>query len=149
MPYTTPAEVRGVLVADGAASPSSDTSTAASMSDAALQAEIDEAIAEVDSKLHGASWPDPAPTVIRMIARDIAAYLATLKHRRGQPLDVDDPVRLRYGHAARLLDDIASGRAEIPDRAGQSALVAVNPYEGTLFRPQDLGLRTSTAPRSM
>ena len=142
MPYTTPTAVREVLVAGGGASPSSDQSTAASMTDAQLQPAIDEAIAEVDARLRGAPFSDPAPRVVQDMARDLAAYLATLTHRKDVELEDAKPVYRRYIRARDLLRDLAKGDAELPvePAGGVSVPVVKNPYEGSLFRPQDLGL---------
>ncbi len=53
MAYATPADVRSALATDGGEYPSEDDSTAASMSDVALQGDIVEAQAVVDSYLRG------------------------------------------------------------------------------------------------
>lgn len=138
MPYATASEVRGVLAPGGA-----DPSTATTLDDAGLNQAIAEATAEVDARLRGAPFPDPAPDVVRTVTRDIAAYLATLVHRRGVPLNIDDPIRLRFQWARDLLAALAAGKAELPSAPGEGPVASVvNLYEGTLFTPTDLGLRS-------
>lgn len=144
MAYATPQTVRQALSPDGTNAPG----TAASLSDAQILDAISEATTELDGRLaarYKVPFPDPAPALIQAVVRDIAAYLATLTYRKGNPLLPDDPVRLRYSRASSMLTDIAAGKVElpaggitVPETGGHAAVV--NPYEGDLFELRDLGL---------
>lgn len=145
MAYLTPNELRAVLNPDG---DNTDLGSAAGMSDTALQVALDDAQAEVDGKLAARTQvplATPVPQLVRAIVVDIAAFLATLTARRGDPMGTDDPVRLRYERAAKLLDDIAAGRQPLPDPLadrewpGQASAV-VNGYDGQLLGPADAGM---------
>lgn len=146
MAYLTPAELRTILNPDG---DDTDEGSAAGMSDAQLQVALDDAQAEVDGKLAARTTvplATPLPRLIRSLVADIAAYLATLTDRRSDPMGADDPVRLRYVRAAKLLDELAAGRHPLPsplseaDWANQSS-AAVNPYDGQMMTPADAGMQ--------
>lgn len=100
----------------------------------------------MDSKLAGryaVPFADgDVPGLVALLTRDVAAYGATLTHRRFQPLDERHPVALRYAKATALLDALSDGDAAIPGEAVSAAgAVAVeNPYDGTLFLPEDFDL---------
>jgi phage gp36-like protein len=148
MPYATADSVREALVAEGR---DAAGGTAASLSDEALQDAITEATAEVNGRVKGDPYPDPAPPLIAAVTRDIAAYLATLTFRRGNPLPPDHPVRLRYNRAEQLLERIGQGKIDLPDTPSgpvSSRATVVNFYDGDLFTLEDLGLGpASTLPR--
>lgn len=137
MAYASPDDVRSVL----APGRDTDASTAASMSDGDLQAALDDAATEIDSRLRGrvATPLDPVPGIAKDVNRDIAAYLATLTFRRGDPLPPEDPVRLRYMRATGLLDRLAKGEIEIAETPASEAAV-VNSYDGELFSERSQGL---------
>lgn len=137
--YTIPARVRAVV-----APAASTEGSASGLSDSELQEAIDEASTIIDSRLasdYTVPFPDPPPAV-QIIARDLAAYLATLTYRKGNPLPDNDPVARRYAVATGLLDEIVKGKAILPQLgsgdAGQAAVQ--NAYEGDLFRLEDFGL---------
>lgn len=137
--YTTPTEVREALAATG------DTAgTAAALSDDDIQAEIDDVTAEIDGKVAGAPFDPVVPRVVTIVARDIAAYLATLKHRKAQTMAERHPVQLRYDRAVGLLAAMAAGTLDLTDdseAAGASTGAVVNtlPEEG-FWDLADLGL---------
>lgn len=122
----------------------SDTTnaTAAALTDGQLQESIDEATAQVNGKARGAPYNDPAPPLIAQVTRDLAAYFATLTHRRSQPLPADHPVALRYAAASRMLDGMQKGTVELPAPPAGSveASAVVNQLDGALFPLEGLGL---------
>ncbi len=148
MAYTTPAEVKQALAAGGT---DATGATAAAMSDADIQDSIDEAIAEIDAKLPGDPYPDPAPELVERVATNIAAYLATLTHRKNNQLPQDHPVRLRYMRARELLEGMAKGDVELPapPAGGASTGHVENMYDGDLFVLSDLGLGPATHRREL
>jgi len=141
--YITLANLRATLAPDGAA----DESTAASMTDAALTREIVRAQAEVDGHLldrYGAPFSDAeVPALIKSITEDIAAYLATLTHRRTGSLDENDVIWLRYSRASALLERIGEGAIDL-GVAGTGVVsvgpTVVNPSHDVLFPLDSLGL---------
>jgi phage gp36-like protein len=143
-PYVTLAQVRDALAPSGSLTPG--VATAASLSDAELTSAIADAQTEVDARLQGYS-PAPfdvsaIPPIVTRITRDIAAYLATLTFRQGDPMLPDHPVSLRYAAAQALLTAIAKGTMEAPGAPVDSSGVAeeqtaavINPYETWRARP--------------
>lgn len=144
--YTSPVAVRRVLSPDG---DRTDTGSAASLSDDDLEQAIAEAQAEIDARLasrYTVPFSFPVPVVIEQATRDIAAYLGTLTFRRGDPIDANDPVQLRYNRAQALLASIQAGKTELPvgsdgplSEATADAEV-INPYDGDLFQLSDFAL---------
>lgn len=144
MPYTTPSAVRFVLTADG---DPSDPSSAAGFDDSMLTGPCQQASDEVDARLGGRYTvpfdPNNTPTVVTDIATDIAAYLATLTFRGGQPVETTDPIYLRYLRALAFLKDITTGVATLPTPQAGAPLgevVSANPTVGPLFGPEDFAL---------
>lgn len=139
--YVTADEVRKVLAPDGA----EDQSTAAQMTDAALEEAIGTAQAEVDARLRDRyTVPfDPAepPRLVAEITRDIAAYLATLTHRRAGDVDENETVRLRYTRAKELLELASSGEIELG--IGSDDLEVT--LEPTVVNPRDYDLFNDAA----
>lgn len=143
--YTTIDAVRQVLSPDG--DPSATLGTAASLSDEEIQEAIDEGAAEIDARLgarYTVPFEAPIPSILEKLNRDIAAYLATLVYRRGDPIDSNDPVQLRYNRAQGLLTAIQNGKAELSVDTGALAesgdAEVINPYEGDLFELGDFAL---------
>lgn len=142
--YTTVDDLRLALSPGG----TTDPGTAAVLADGELADAIAEAQQEVDARLsdRGAPFPtDAVPGLVAQITRDLAAFKATLVHRKGHPVDVSDPVRLRYDHALALLRQLGTGEVDLPgtdDETGPGAAVLLNPYEGAMFQLDDLGLGT-------
>ncbi len=151
--YCTVTALRAVLSAQG----QTDTATAASLSDAALQAAIDDATLEVNAQLgarYDVPFDDdregqarPVPGVVANLTRDIAAYKATLTYRRGAPLEPTDPAVLRYQMAAKLLTALMKGTATLslenspaPDQAVQINGQPFNLACGPLFAEHDFGM---------
>lgn len=135
MPYVTNADVRNALAPDGA----NDESTAAQMSNAAIDRAILDAQAEVDGHLrdrYAAPLANP-PQLVKSITADIAAYLATLTHARNSALPENHPVWLRYSRASALLERLGSGAMDLEDEPASEALpiepVVVNPRSHDLF----------------
>jgi phage gp36-like protein len=147
--YTTPNGVRLILAPEG----NPDPSTAAGLSDVELQEAIDEGASEINARLgsrYSVPFAGAVPTLIEKLNRDIAAYLANLVYRRGDPLDVDDPVRLRYNRARDLLNQLAKGEVSLLGEAGivegeGAEAFVVNPYDGNLFVLDDFSLGTREA----
>lgn len=146
MAYTTPAAVRSVLAPDGN---DADPSSAAGLDDATLVGPCQQASDEVDARLSTRYTtpfpPNAIPTVVQSITADIAAYLATLIYRKGQPVEPTDPVYLRWHRAQAFLKDLTSGAAQLSGVAavgpGAGSVVVSNPI-GTvpLFGPDDYDL---------
>jgi phage gp36-like protein len=143
--YTTPNGVRLILAAEG----NTDPSTAASLSDEELQEAIDEGAVEINARLgsrYSVPFAGAVPSLIEKMNRDIAAFMANLVFRRGNPVDVDDPVRLRYNRARDLLNQLAKGEVELLGASGpiaaSSSEVAVENvlYDGNLFALEDFDL---------
>lgn len=149
--YATLADVRLALAPQSAdpSQPSTDLTTAASLSNEQLTDSILEAMSTVDTYIGSmATWDrtiEPAREPIRWLTRDIAAYLAALVYRRGKDLADTDPIVRRYNHAMRTLTAIAAGTITVlPDPntpvEGGGDAEAYNLYEGRLFGPEDQGL---------
>lgn len=138
--YTSVADLRGALAPAGDAS----AATAASLPDAELTDAIDEAGQEVDARLsdrYTVPFGEPFPPLVVQITRDLAAWRATLTHRRSNPVDPNDPVRLRYMDALALLKQIGKGEVDL-DVAGTGAgePTVINPLSTDLFSLADVGL---------
>jgi phage gp36-like protein len=136
--YTALTDLRYALAPGGG----SDPATASSLTDVELGDAIEEASAEVDAELaalYAVPLDDPVPPIVARITRDIAAYLATLTHRRGVPLSTDDPARLRGDQARALLRRIGSGQAGLVGVGGTSdaadGSAVANPYSGEMWAP--------------
>lgn len=152
MPYTDPETVRTILAPDG----STGLGSAASMSDSAIQQAIDEATSEIDGTL-SVRYPVPfgdedgetVPALVATIARDNAAYLATLTYRQGAPLPTGHPILLRYARSSLMLANIAKGIISLnvePDPPMESSAgeaTVINPYTGNLFTLEDAGIGRS------
>lgn len=144
--YTTIEDLRLALAPQGDQGPA----TAAALSDDELQDAIVEAGREVDARLGGRyTVPfnlDQAPPLVAQITRDLAAYSATLTHRRHHALADNHPVVLRYQAAKALLADLQTGKATLEGAgpAGEprpsAEATVVNPYEGHLFGLEDAGI---------
>lgn len=141
--YTSAANVREALSREEAGS----RGTAAALSDAKLNAQIDAAEAEINAMLltrYVVPFEVPAPLLVKSITEDIAAYLATLTYRQGRDLGRDDPVALRYDRARQLLTKISNGNADLGITSDQetsgSIGAPVNRNAGRLFGLSDFGL---------
>lgn len=117
-------------------------SSAASLSDDQMDAEISRAEVEIDTALSPvyATPFEPVPTAIELIARDISAFFADLTFRKGNAYDSQfDPVLMRYQAARRILDGLASGKYSLDalpsDRFGAEV---INPYDGDLITIEHL-----------
>jgi phage gp36-like protein len=141
--YTTRDEVRLALSPDGDVT---DEGSAASLADNDLDDAVADAQAEVDGKIGGGRFnAATVPELVQNLTRDIAAYLATLTHRRGDPIDPNDPVQKRYDRAQSLLAGIQSGKIELsgePEADSVDATIA-NVYEGDLFTLASMGIGAS------
>lgn len=148
MAYATVTDVRQALAPDGAST--ATLGTAASLDDGDLTDHIAEAQAEIDARL-SARYSVPfadgdVPSLVNKIARDIAAYLATLTYRRNTPLPEADPVALRYARALALLTGAQKGDIQLVGddgdvgQAAEAYVVNTLGYEGSLFDLQDFSL---------
>lgn len=106
--YTDVGAVRLALSPGG---DGSDLGSAASLADPDLLSAVDDATNEINGKIAARyTLPiEPQPAILNRIARDIAAYFATLTYRRGDPILPGDPVQLRYNAAEALLAQIQAG----------------------------------------
>jgi hypothetical protein len=104
-----------------------------------------EASAEVDAKVKGAPFTT-VPPIVQSITRDVAAYKATLTHRKGLELPPTHPVALRFAWAENMLTPRHSGQARsLPGHGGTAGDVAVaNGYEGDLFTLEGEGIGADT-----
>jgi len=125
MSYCAPADVRRVMAKDAAATSGQGTQsrgTAASLSDADIQAHINDASAEVDAALTSAPsnyvlpFPvgDPPSGLVFAITRDIAAYRATLEWKKGALVPADSATQKRQDFAEGLLARIQAGTLVLP-----------------------------------
>ena len=87
-----------------------------------------------------------APQPVRYWTRDIAAFLATLTHRKGKDLGEDDPIRLRYNMVMGFLMAVRDHKMNLDlpvvgsDAGADGGVTVVNLYEGKLFDLEDVGL---------
>ncbi len=141
-PYSTVENLRMALAPSGVDQRTGDT--AAGMTNTQLIDAINEAAGEVDLRLarRYAVPFAPVPPIVSQLTRDIAAYTATLTHRRGNTLDADHPVRLRYTKAVELLTALANGTIEIEGASGgdDAQATVVNVGETALFAAEDFGI---------
>lgn len=126
-----------------------DVASAASLDDTDLDAAIGDAADEVAARIgNQVALPlaDPAPSLAVTLVVDIAAYLATLTWRRGDPLPAGHPVGLRYERAQNLLTLITAGKAALTsgedDQSGSvdvgaADVTVINPNAGPLFDTTD------------
>lgn len=140
MAYTTPDRLKLVMAGDyNAAGPD----TPASLSEEALLDAIGRAESRVDARLSRqyAVPFDPPGDLIVSVTEGLAAFYATLTARRGAPVDREDPARLRYEDALKMLDQLASGDLVIGSVDTSTGEVgSVQPYYGDLFVPEDFHL---------
>lgn len=139
--YTSIPDLRDALAPRG----KQDDATAAALSNAELADQILEAQQQIDAQL-AQRYTVPfavgeVPQLVAQLTRDIAAYTATLVHRRHHPLADNHPVLLRYRGAIALLGKLAKGDAEIPGLSGSQGSGQVYlPYSGDLFGAADFGI---------
>lgn len=140
MAYVTVADLKAALQDAGGIG----ARTAAVLPDGRLQANIDEAAAEVTGRLtRSYTLPDPGadplvvpdgiPALLRTIILGIAAYLATLEFNGSQALEERDPIQLRYTRALDLLKQVAKGDLVVPGvdpNAGESPSGEPEIYQG-------------------
>lgn len=163
--FATVRDVRLALTPDG---DTADQSTAASMSDVALQDALDEAesivrmhveqryaVPEPDTLVvvgdGPGNSPDPTETVplaphpIRGWTRTIAAYLATLTNSRNEDVVDDDPIVRRYNMTMDFLTRVKTGNLSLDlpavgvDESGGDVFV-INITDSPLFRLADFHL---------
>jgi len=86
------------------------------------------------------------PDIIISLTIDVACYYATLAYRKNKPLDVRDPVQLRYTAALADLKAIQEGQIMAsPEQLNQSVVPGgrrINTIPG-IFTPYDSGTRLS------
>lgn len=147
--YTTVADVRAKLYGSQDYPISGrGVGTAADISDAQIETEIENAEGQIDSAL-AQRYPVPfdagsVPSLVTQLTSDIAAYLSDLSYRGGAGRQYDsklNPLALRYERAVALLERLRTaesdlpGQDELPDGEGGSTGGASvhNRYEGHLF----------------
>jgi phage gp36-like protein len=149
MAYSTVVKVRSVLSGED----DEEGGTAASLSDAQIQYEIDGARATIDAALHGVyklpfdlndtgNTTATVPQIIINICTDIAAYMSDLNYRKGREYDNQNmPVPLRYQRAQTLLENLRTGTITIDwphaDSDGSGAGV-VHQYSPALMTFEDV-----------
>lgn len=147
MAYSTPAEVRSLLVGVNT-SPAGDYDlTPNQLSDDQVTAEIANADSEIDAKLanrYTVPFIAPIPELIHSLSIDIAAYLCDLRFRGARELSSDlHPFYLRYRRALDMLEKLTLGSLELPnielDEAGGASVV--NPYTGELMTTRHIFTR--------
>jgi phage gp36-like protein len=145
MGYTTPAEVRALLTPGGGDAPMpEENGTAATMSNADLQEQIELAEAYIDSRLsthYAIPLPEPIPLLIKQVAAAMAAWHATLSYRQSADIEFNDPVSHRYRWAQQVLNELESGKSELYPTPEVGSSDVFNQYEGELFSPQEFGIR--------
>lgn len=142
--YTTAANIRMTVARD----PRDDRGTAASLEDAEIEAQIDNAEAEINSVLthrYVVPFQAPAPALVKTITEAIAAYLATLTYRQGRDLQPTDPVALREKWARAMLVKLADGNADLEvegtvTERGGTVGKPINRLDGRMFGLGDFGL---------
>lgn len=152
--YATPEDVRDVLSPDGQ---QDDYQTAAGFSDDALNNAIRRAVAKIHVYLaERYALPVDVAThdtdgVLKDWTTALAAYYATLTFSRGQDIGSDDPVRLAYNDAMKVLERVQSENLILPWPAETTNLnndiAVVNRYDGgPLFAPDDFNLSDERRP---
>ena len=109
-------DVRDVLTRDAAAS-AEDQNNGSTLDEENLAAAIDDAQAEIDSRLAlRYTVPfSPVPDLIKRICVAIAAYLADLNFRENRDMASElNPILQRYQRAQALLGQLSTGEAIIP-----------------------------------
>jgi phage gp36-like protein len=111
--YCTAEDVIDVLTRDAA----QVTGNAASIDREAVDKSIQDAQAEIDSRLaRKYTVPfNPVPPLVASLAQDIAAYLADLIFRENRDYSTElSPIYLRYQRAQAQLGRLQTGEAVIP-----------------------------------
>lgn len=121
-----------------------------------LQTACDQATAKVSSwtgqiwGISGAGTVIPVPDIIISLTIDVACYYATLAYRKNKPLDLRDPVQLRYNDALSDLKAIQEGQIDPnPAQLNQTVSapgIAINTVAPTLT-PEDAGCHLSKTGR--
>lgn len=135
MAYSDVETVRLVLSSDMAET----GGTAADLSDAQIQYEIDSATANIDSELRIVYVTpfDPVPFIIKSICTDIAAYRTDLNYRKSREYDSQNmPIILRYNLAYQTLQDLKKGTKTLDNPrvdANSRGSIVVHQYQDELF----------------
>jgi phage gp36-like protein len=120
-PYCLPADIRNALGGTDAG-----TGTAAQLSDAQLvQATVrgsDMVSAYAGTVYDSADLTIPVPPLVSDLALSLACYYATLTYLKGKPLGADDPVRLAYMDAMKVLNDVRDGKVRLDPQTGGAVL---------------------------
>lgn len=138
MPYTDTTTVRVLLNTTA-----SQSQTASSLTDEAINQAITDADAEIDARLadrYSVPFSSPAPSVVSSLSTNIAAYLADLTYRQSREYASRfSPLYLRYQRCLEMLDRLSKGDDSLPgvDPVGGTALV-INPYTGDLMTEEDV-----------
>ena len=139
MAYSTVADVR--LVLDATGDPADQESPNPTDDDSFTDA-ITQADGEVDLYLSArytvpVTSSSPAAEPVRTWSRVIAAYNIYMSWHKGQPIDPNDPMRLRYARVIGLLQAVAAGTFDVPGltvtTVTGSFAAAVNQYQGNFW----------------
>lgn len=140
MYYTTVLDVRLTLRGD-----TTETGTAADLTEAQIATEIENAQDQVDSTLrtnYVVPFSQPVPKLIANITRDIAAYLCDLNYRKSREYESDNyPIIRRWDRARELLEWLRTGvisldsaLVETPDITSE----VIHMYEPRLMTEEDV-----------
>lgn len=152
MAYATRDELKATVDRDVA-----DTrDTAGSLSNGALDEAIEEAEAEIDSRLgtlYTVPFTAPIPTLINKICLAIAAYSADLTFREVRDYQSDlNPILLRYRRAQELLKLLATGEMDLPpgtpapdSDGGPGSVVVVYDMPPAIFYEADFDIRPANS----
>lgn len=156
MPYSTPADVRTAVASplNPDDEPITTTHTAADLPNTTLLDAIAEADATIDEYLSGgyvtpvAEVDSLTPHPVDYWSRNIAAYLATLTHRKSKDIGDNDPIVRRYTATMGALTAIRDRKAfiKLPEidagtgSGAEGAGLALNQYTGLLFVASDFDL---------
>lgn len=139
VPYTTREKVRELLSRGGGSDDPGNPSTAASLPNSTVDAEILAASRTIDSRLGSVytvpfAAPPQTPAMVVEIAEALAAYRCDLIFREVRDYSSDlNPVYLRWKEADALLTQLQKGLAVLPD------YTAPDPDPGTPDNPNDSG----------
>lgn len=143
-PYALVDEVRAAVTRDL----NKVSGSSASMTDDQIEAAIDNAQSQVDSKMRRLYLVpfSPAPAMIKSITIDIAGFLATANYRQEKIIPETDPIVRRYNRAHDLLCHLAQGFYALEDGDGlplprlNGLGRSVSPSAAKLFTADDFGV---------
>lgn len=148
MSYSTPAQVRVVLMGFLDSQQGDPDVTPSNLSDAQIEYEISNADAQINSAIrrrYSTPLPEPVPDLVRNLSIDIAAALADMNFRGSKEYASQlAPFRLRYERALLILDYISTGayplynEGEGPEQTGSGGSIVINPYDGDVLLTKEV-----------